>query len=48
MEKFEILSKEELLKIISRLRNCLEDCEDADDFCLFAAEILDLDLKASR
>ncbi len=46
MKKFEDLSKEELLKIIEQLRGGLRACEDASDFCMYAAELLDIDVKA--
>lgn len=42
MEKFENLSKEELLELIRKMREVLATCENADDFCFYVADTFDV------
>ena len=44
---FEAMSKAHLIKILDDIRESLASCEDARDFCLSVAEILNVDTRAS-
>ncbi len=48
MEKFDKMSKEELLAIIWELRENLKISEDANDYCMFVAETLDVDVRTGK